>query len=219
MLTSSQTWPASFLNERSLVQHDLFSLRCFMDKANVRNFKRVFIKTAILATLAMLPVYGLVFTAYASLTDGFPGVDSLTLRVGGVWMGILLLFIYFGPYRSGKLMKRLAIDGSRIKGALAALFGLIATSFVLGMLSAVLYYWVASHTPYTAEHSGIYDVVGKPTGRRGRTVRLVDESGDPATVRFGPWPWAGDTPREGDRIHLHCKGFDEYCRVIEWSRL
>ena len=182
-------------------------------------FRRVFYRTFFVAALVMVPVYALLFTSYASLTDGFPGVDSLTLHAAGSWMGVLVLSIGFGTYRSGKLWERLTIDGSRIKGAFFALFGLIATSFVFGMLSVIMYYRVASHTPYTSEHVGVYDVVGKPTGRRGRTVRLLSDSGDPATVRFGPWPWGGDVPREGDRIQLVCKGHDEYCRIIEWSRL
>ena len=193
-----------------------------MSQPQLRKAKRFFYKIFIVASLAALPLYAILYTSYLSLTDEMPWWNALTLDLAAICLGGIVLMVYFRSFRTGKLVERLrqAGGGSIVKGTLMASFGLIATSFVMAMLSVTAFYWIASYTPYTSEISQFYEVTSNSTGgRHGRTVRLIDMRGVPVHVRFGPWTMGASGLEEGDQIHVHCKGFDTYCRVIDWSAL
>ena len=193
-----------------------------MSLAPEKNFKRIFYKTVALASLAVLPLYVIFWTSYLSLTDEMPWWNVLTLNIAAILLGVLLLLFYFRTIRTGIFKERLRLAGgsSMAKGVLMASFGLIATSLVLAMLSVTAFFWVASYTPYTSETSQFYEVVSRSnSGRRGRTVQLVDMRDMPVHVRFGPWTWGAAGLEEGDRIHILCKGYETFCRVIEWREL
>lgn len=93
-------------------------------------------------------------------------------------------------------------------------------SAALATMLVTTCYWTASHTSYTSETSEFYETVSASIGsRRGRTVQLIDTQGLPVDVSFGPRVPGDAGLEEGDRIHILCKGFDSYCRVVDWREI
>ncbi len=191
-----------------------------MANAPAREYRRFFLKTTLVVGLAAIPFYSLLYSSYLSLTNSIHWLNLRTLGVAGIWLVVISAFVYFRSVRTGKLGERLSIAGSGFKGVLTGIFGLIATSALIGTLSVTAFYWVASHTPFTSERTAVYEVVSNSSsGRSGRTVRLLDEAGTAVHVRFGPFTWGDANLDEGDSVRIRCRGLDQYCRVIEWQEI
>lgn len=108
----------------------------------------------------------------------------------------------------------------QIKAVLLAGFGLVTIALMGALLSVMAFFWTASYTEYTQERVDVFEVEDKSMGsRRGRTVFVRDGDGRPVSVRFGSNARGVAGLNTGDRIRVRCRGFEDYCRIIEWRKL